>query len=105
MTQHSNISLSSFSPPAEIFETKSNIILKVELPGLTLKDVSIQVKKNQVAISGEREFGDDSKFSQYHRMERGHGKFFRTFEMPHDVEDKQLAKSLDKGVLELRFRK
>jgi len=60
--------------------------------------VRIQVSDGQVHISGQRR-EPDMPYEQYHRVERGHGTFSRTFKLPLPVDVEHVAADLRDGVL------
>ena len=70
-----------WTPPVDLFETADAYIVTAELPGLSPDDLQIDFRDGRLTLSGvRREAG--SACEQYHRMERGHGSFSRTFELP-----------------------
>ncbi len=44
----------AWSPPVDIYETVDKIVLKAEVPGMDIKDVSIEVNGNSLVLKGER---------------------------------------------------
>ena len=72
--------------------------LSAELPGLGRDDVHIEVGDGRVQLSGRR--GErDLPCEQYHRVERGHGTFCRTFVLPLPVDADRVTADLHDGVL------
>jgi HSP20 family protein len=60
--------------------------------------VQIQVRDGQVQISGQRR-KLDVPCEQFHRVERGHGTFSRTFKLPLPVDVEHVTADLRDGVL------
>jgi HSP20 family protein len=89
---------SGWIPPIDVHETADEYVITAELPGLGRNDVRIQVGEGQVQISGERR-ERDIPCEQYHRVERGHGSFSRTFELPLPVDAGRVSADLRDGVL------
>ena len=89
---------SGWIPPIDVQETADEYIITAELPGLGRNDVRIQVGDGRVQISGERR-ERDIPCEQYHRVERGHGSFNRTFELPLPVDAGRVTADLRDGVL------
>jgi len=73
-------------------------VITAELPGLGRDDVHIQVTEGQVQISGQRR-EPRIPCEQYHRVERGHGTFSRTFKLPLPVDAERVTADLRDGVL------
>ena len=89
---------SGWIPPIDVYETADEYVITAELPGLGRSDVHIQVVDGRVQISGQRR-ERDVPCEQYHRVERGHGSFSRTFELPHPVDSEHVSADLRDGVL------
>ena len=82
----------------DIYETADAYIVTAELPGLTKKDVQIEFADGQLTLSGVRPERDGA-CEQYHRVERGHGSFSRTFQFALPVDGDGIAADLRHGVL------
>ena len=85
-------------PPVDVFETSDRYVVMVELPGLTQDDVELQYHEGRLTISGMRR-EREAPCEQYHRIERGHGNFSRTFQLPFPVEAERISADLHNGVL------
>ncbi len=95
---------SGWIPPIDVHETADEYVITAELPGLGRDDVQIQVHDGHVRISGQRR-ERDVRCEQYHRVERGHGGFSRTFELPLPVDGDHVTADLHDGVLTVTCRK
>ena len=89
---------SGWIPPIDVHETADAYVITAELPGLGRDDVAIQVVDGRLQITGQRR-ERDVPCEQYHRVERGHGSFSRTFEFPHPVDEDHVTADLREGVL------
>jgi HSP20 family protein len=87
-----------WTPPVDILETPDSYVLTAELPGLREADVQLQMHDGRLTISGLR-MERQSPCEQYHRIERGHGSFSRTFHLPAPVEADRVTAELRDGVL------
>jgi len=92
-------------PPVDIFETDIDIILRAELPGLDIDEISIEVKDNLITICGERRPKKHLTAESYHRMERFYGVFERVFCLPHQVRRADVRAAINNGVLEIAVAK
>ncbi|MFM8217050.1 MAG: Hsp20/alpha crystallin family protein [Pirellula sp.] len=93
------------APPLDMSETEKAISLRFDLPGVSPKEIDVQVSGNQLTISGERKEDREEKGETYHRVERRAGRFSRSILLPCDVpEDKVDAKYQD-GVLKITLPK
>lgn len=85
-------------PPVDLYETPDRYVITAELPGLSRDDVTIHVHEGRLTLSGTRR-GQPVACEQYHRVERGHGSFSRTFQLPHPVDGERVTADLREGVL------
>ena len=45
-----NFAQCAWIPPTDIYETEDHIVLKLELPGVKLEDVSVEIKDNTLIL-------------------------------------------------------
>jgi HSP20 family protein len=87
-------------PPVDIYESPhGEIVIKAELPGLDKKDIDLRVENNTLTIRGERKRQTDVKDESYHRVERIHGTFSRSFSLPQTVDAGRVSADYKDGVL------
>ena len=85
-------------PPVDLHETPDHYVVTAELPGLLREDLEIHLQDGRLTLSGvRRERG--SACEQYHRVERGHGAFSRSFQLPIPVDAARITADLHDGVL------
>ena len=101
----SGLASGAWMPPVDIYETADSIILKAELPGIEIKDVSIEVEQSVITLKGERRFNKNLSEENYHRMERFYGTFQREFSLPHVVDKEAIKANFLDGVLEITVPK
>ncbi|HET9130365.1 MAG TPA: Hsp20/alpha crystallin family protein [Terriglobia bacterium] len=99
------IAATEWSPPVDIFETESEIVIKMELPGVASKAISVNVDADVLTIRGERHHERDLKTETYHRMECSNGRFLRSFSLPGTVDADQLHSNYIDGMLTLTLPK
>src|SRR5512135_257505 len=85
-------------PPVDLYETPEHYVLSVELPGLARDDFQIAVQDGKVILKGQRPTRPGAS-EQYHRVERGHGQFSRTFALPQPIDDSGILADLRDGIL------
>ena len=85
-------------PPCDLHETADRYVLTAEVAGVRREDIQIQLHDGRLTVSGTRRERDVA-CEQYHRMERGHGSFSRTFNLPVPVDAARIAADLRDGVL------
>ena len=87
-----------WTPPVDLYETAGGFILSAELPGLAREQVEIHAEESRITIRGERP-GGQVPCEQFHRVERGHGRFSRAFVLPEPIDVEQVTADLKDGVL------
>jgi HSP20 family protein len=85
-------------PAVDLHETPDDYVLTAELPGLKREDLDIHMQDGQLTLSGVRR-EPALACEQYHRVERGHGSFSRTFQLPVPVDADHIVADLRDGVL------
>jgi HSP20 family protein len=97
----------TWMPAVNVEETKTELILSAELPGLEEDDISIELENNVLSISGEkseeRTEGDEER--RYHLWERSYGAFQRSFTLPRTVKADDIRAVFDKGILRISLPK
>ncbi len=87
-----------WTPPVDLHETPEQYVITAEVSGLRREDIDVQVHDGQLTLRGRRP-EPEVACEQYHRVERGHGTFSRTFELPQAVEFGHISADLRDGVL------
>ncbi|QDU74619.1 Spore protein SP21 [Bremerella volcania] len=93
------------APPLDMSETDKSISLRMDLPGVSPKEIDIQVSGNQLTISGERKEEKEEKEETYHRIERRCGRFSRSAMLPCSVQDDKVEAKYQDGVLQITLPK
>lgn len=94
---------SFYRPQIDIEGDANRYEITLDVPGLSEKDMSIEVKGDLLLIKGQKEERSENKDKQYYRMERSYGAFQRTLSLPEDANADEIEASMDKGVLKLRI--
>lgn len=93
--------ISAFKPTVSTREGEFAYHVEVDLPGVKKEDISIDVKDNQIVISGERSFKEERQEKDYYKVESSYGKFQRSFALPENVDVENIEASSENGVLEV----
>jgi len=86
-------------PRMDVTEGKENVVVSVELPGVSREDVKINLENDLLSISGERKEKDAQEGTKQIARERWAGKFSRTVRLPYDVEASAVQAELADGLL------
>jgi HSP20 family protein len=93
----------AWSPNVDMYEKDSEIVVKVELPGLTSEDIDVSVDEDTLTIKGEREFSDEVNKDDYYRIERRYGAFQRVIPLPAPIKKDEVKAAFKEGVLEVKM--
>jgi HSP20 family molecular chaperone IbpA len=91
-----------FSPAAEAHREGDDAVIRLELPGVSTDDVTVEVKGRHLVVSGARrderqEDTDGRRFSEFR-----YGSFTRSFRLAPRVSAEDVSASYDAGVLTIR---
>ena len=89
----------NWSPAVDVKETDNSFVLTTDIPGLTKKDIKINVANGKLSISGERTYETDQENDNYHYRERRFGTFDRSFNLPDTVDEEKISASFKNGIL------
>lgn len=95
------LELGQWSPAVDIYETGEKIVLRADLPGLEQSEIEVRVDDNTLTLRGDRKAPTDVKAEDFHRAERPHGPFLRSFSLPQNVDQGGIRASHKNGVLEI----
>ena len=93
------------APPTDLTEDGKDLVLRIDLPGMSDEDVTVEVDGSVLTVSGERKDHRETKEGSVFRLERSFGKFSRSFTLPEGTEPDSIKGGLENGVLELRIPK
>jgi HSP20 family protein len=100
-----DLTLSAWAVPVDIYETRDEIVVRAELPGIDPKQVKITLIGDQLTISGQREREGKTEGRNFVRVERRYGAFSRSFTLNVPVISDQVAANYRDGVLEIHLPK
>ncbi len=92
-------------PDVDVVESKDNIEVQVDLPGMEKDDIKVSVEDSVLTIKGERKAMKEEKEKNYHQIERTYGTFTRSFSLPTSVEGEKIKANYKNGVLKIDLPK
>jgi HSP20 family protein len=91
----------SFVPKVDIIENEKSFEIHVAVPGMNKADFKIDLKENQLTVSGERKFTREKDEKHFRSIETQYGAFRREFTLPENVDGENIQAKYDNGILEL----
>jgi HSP20 family protein len=70
-----------WEPPADIFESESEILVSIALPGVSPDGVTVEVTANGIVVSAERALPPEFETMRIRRLEIPYGRFERQLEL------------------------
>jgi HSP20 family protein len=95
---------SGWTPPVDLYETDDHYGITAEVAGIARNNITIQFRNGHLILEGERSTSG-VPCEQYHRIERGHGRFSRAFSLPDAIDPENITADLKDGVLTIKVPK
>jgi HSP20 family protein len=92
-------------PKIDMSETKKDIIVKAELPGLDAKDIELTVNNGYLNIAGEKRHESEEEEMNSFCREASYGYFRRTIELPGEVDEEKIRADYKGGILKIMLPK
>ena len=100
------VSRSAWTPSVNVEETKEELLLTAELPGMNIDDVEIEVENNVLSLRGEKKgmpeekgMAEEKDDRRFHLRERRYGSFERSFTLPRTVKTDGISAHFKDGLL------
>lgn len=90
----------TWTPAADIVQKGEDVLITLEVPGITADDIELEVKDRALHVRGRRPaLAEDAKVV---RQEIRRGEFSRSFRLPAHVGPDAVSASYDAGLLTIR---
>lgn len=91
----------SWWPAIDVYQRDNKLVVQADVPGMDKDNIKVEVRDNQLFISGERQSESERSEQGYYRSERSYGSFTRTIALPEGAKPDTASASFDKGVLKV----
>lgn len=96
----------TFSPACEVSESENNYLMSLDLPGMKIENIKIEVADDILTVSGERSREKSSEDQgKLQRFEKSYGFFKRSFQLPTTIDGSKVEARYQDGVLEVALPK
>ncbi|MEM4707372.1 MAG: Hsp20/alpha crystallin family protein [Candidatus Anstonellales archaeon] len=92
-------------PEIEMKEDKDGYVVKIDMPGIDKKDISVDIVGNELRVKGERKKEKEEKKKGYFYSEKSYAGFYRSVLLPSDADPHGVEAEYKDGVLTLRMKK
>lgn len=96
--------LREYVPAVDIYEKDDGILIRCDMPGVSLDQVDIQLDNNELEITATQAVGIPEGMELL-SGEYGTGMFRRKFSVPQQIDREQIKARLHNGVLNLELPK
>jgi len=97
--------IQAFVPRTTVAETDNGYEVEVDLPGMKPEDVQVEMRGNELWLSGERKQEKEEKGKNYHRIEQEYGRFERVIPLSAPVSEDKIKAHYQNGVLKVTVPK
>jgi len=88
----------------DVTDTPEGYLVHAEMPGVKKENINIEIEGNQVTITGEvKREREKKEGDKVLRTERYYGNVYRSFTLPHELDEAKCEARYDGGVLELKL--
>ncbi len=92
-------------PAADVYQTADGWVVKVELAGVSVEDMQIDVQGNVLYIAGARRDKSCGVGFSYQQMEITYSSFEKTLTFPSSIDNVVLDHMFENGLLIIRLKK
>ena len=95
----------SWTPAVNVYEGEKAWMVEAQLPGIDLKDVTVDVKEDVLTLKGTRTDKHSEAKKDYSVREIRYGAFSRTFVLPKGVDNESIKAEYKDGMLTVTLPK
>jgi HSP20 family protein len=95
----------AWTPNTDIFETESELVIKMEIPGIGKEDIEISLEDQTLLVRGQRRDVCHSGKCCYRQLEIEYGPFEREIKLPKNVDGSKVRANYHNGFLHIVFLK
>lgn len=100
-----NPAFSGSIPAVNVVEGTERFKIEVAAPGLKKADFKLNLEKNQLTISAQKEQKEEDSSEKYTLKEFKYGSFQRTFTLPNSVDGEKIVANYADGILSVSLPK
>jgi HSP20 family protein len=94
-----------WKPLTDVFETDEDVVVVIDIAGITVSDVKLTLSNNVLVIRGVRRERPSGEKRHYHKMEIAFGPFERKIDLPARIDPDRAVHRYIQGFLEIRLPK
>ena len=87
----------SWQPAIDVHETDDAYHVEADLPGVRPEDLEVRIRGNWITICGTRRSLRRIELGRTVQIERGHGRFCRSFRLEHAIDQARIETTFEDG--------
>ena len=91
--------------PLDIYHDEDNIYIDAFIPGVSLEDINIELSREMISISGDRQVSKTDTQTEYYARELQWGEFARSVSLPEEIDIDSSSAVEVAGVLKITLPK
>ncbi|MBP7510992.1 MAG: Hsp20/alpha crystallin family protein [Bacteroidia bacterium] len=104
-SEETNSSNSFFKPGVDIVENEKSFDLHLSIPGMKKEEIKIEMKGDDLVISGVRTAKRTEDNGKVHLSEINYGSFTRSFYLPENIDRENILANYEDGILNVQLPK
>jgi HSP20 family protein len=100
-----SITVAEWVPLVDIIEDEKEYLIKADFPETKKDEIKVTLENGILVLSGERKLEKEDRGRKYHRIERVHGSFGRSFSLPDNADPEKVNAEFKDGVLKVHISK
>lgn len=93
--------LSAWTPSVDVREDDKQYLVRADVPGVDPKNIEVAVDAGVLIIKGQKEVETKDEGDNFVHIERTHGSFFRSINLPDAIDAEKISAKTKNGVLEI----
>lgn len=99
------LQMTQWTPKIDIKDKDGQYLIRADVPGVNPKDIEITLENGILTLKGKKESETKEEKSDYVRIERSTGSFYRSFNLPGVGDSSKITAKAKNGVLEISVPK
>lgn len=92
-------------PKVDVIDYEGELTIEAEIPGLSKEEVSVDLEKDVLTISGQKHSHEEDLKARYIRKELKRSSFKRSFKLGKTVDQKKIKADFKDGILKIAIPK
>ncbi len=92
-------------PEIEMKEEEDKYVVKIDMPGIDKKDISVDIVGNELRVKAEKKKKKEEKKKGYYYSEKSYSGFYRSILLPEDADPRDIGAEYKDGILTLKMKK